>query len=73
MSSGKKKCNDNSKIVDEDIRFIIPRNSCTEVLKDIWYSGQRRWLDPVTYPKSVSLIPGEGSGELSEEKLTGSN
>ena len=44
MSSGKKKrtCNDNSKIaiwalvkmVAEDIGFIIPRNSFTDVLKD---------------------------------------
>ena len=29
--------------------------------------------NPVTYPKSVSSIPGEGSGELSEGKLTGDN
>ena len=28
---------------------------------------------PVTYPKSVSSIPSEGSGELSEGKLTGNN
>ena len=46
MSSGKKKkittCNANSKIaiwalvkmVAEDIRFIIPRNSDTDILKD---------------------------------------
>ena len=33
----------------------------------------RHWLDPVTYPKSVSSIPGEGSGELSEGKLTADN
>ena len=31
------------------------------------------WLDPVTYPKSASSIPSEGSGELSEGKLTGDN
>ena len=30
-------------------------------------------LDPVTYPKSVSSILSEGSGELSEGKLTGNN
>ena len=33
----------------------------------------KRWLDPVTYPKSVSSIPGESSGELSEGKLTVDN
>ena len=46
----KKKCNDNSKIanfaviiagkiVAEGIRFIIPRNSYTDVIKDTWHSG----------------------------------
>ena len=30
-------------------------------------------LDPVTCLKSVSSIPGEGSGELSEGKLTEDN
>ena len=42
----KKACNDNSKIaicalvkiVPEDIRFIIPRNSYTDVLQDTWPS-----------------------------------
>ena len=47
-------------MVAEDIRFIIPRNSYRGVLKNTW-------LDIVTYPKSVSSIPGEGSGEPSEE------
>ena len=51
-------------MVAEDIRFIIPRNSYTDVLKDT-----RHWLDPVTYPKSVNSIPGEGSGELSEGEI----
>ena len=47
MSSGKKTGNDNSnvaiwalvKMVGEDIRFIIHRNSYPDVLKDAWYSG----------------------------------
>ena len=35
---------------------------------------KKSWLDPMIYPKtSVSSIPGEGSGELSEGKLTGDN
>ena len=38
-------------------------------MSDTWHNG----LDPVTYPKSVSSIPGEGSGELSEGKLTRDN
>ena len=57
-------------MVAEDIKFIIPRNSYTDVFKDTWHS---RLLDPLTYPKSLNSIPGEGSGELSEGKLTGDN
>ena len=34
---------------------------------------KRRWLDPVTYPKSASSILGEGNEELSEGKLTEDN
>ena len=56
-------------MIAEDIKFITPRNSYTDVIKDI----SRYWLDTVTYSKSVSSIPDEGSGELSEEKLTGDN
>ena len=28
------------------------------------------WLDPVTYPKSVSSIPGEGSGRTFRGEIT---
>ena len=56
----------------------MPLSTVPCVLEDIcvWISGYykpyvfRDHLDPVTYPKSVSSIPGEGSGELSKGKLT---
>ena len=42
-------------------------SSTSHVLKDT------RRFDLVTFPKSVSSIPGEVNGELSERKLTGDN
>ena len=82
MSSGKKKSNNSKiaiwvlvKMVAEDIRFIIPWNSYTDVLKDTWH---KRWIKMLVRSsdipkKSVSSIPGEGSGELPVRKLTGDN
>ena len=43
----------------------------SSLLQEVGMSIQ--WLDPVTYPKSVSSILSEGNGELSEGKLTGDN
>ena len=51
-------------MVAEDIKFIIPRNSIADVLKDTLYSGKRRWLESLTYPMNGCSILDEGSGEL---------
>ena len=59
MSTIKKK-------IAEDIRFIILRNSCTDVFK----ATRFQWVKALVR-SSVSSIPDEGSSELSKGKLTG--
>ena len=59
-------------MVAEDFRFLIARNSYTDVLKiGQWIKSLVRSSD--IPPKSVISIPVEGRGELSEGKLTGDN
>ena len=59
-------------MVAEDFRFLIARNSYTDVLKiGQWIKSLVRSSD--IPPKSVISIPVEGSGKLSEGKLTGDN
>ena len=61
------------KMVAENIRFIIPRNSytCSQGHMAQWIKALVRSSD--IPKKSVSSIPSESSWELSEGKLTRDN
>ena len=63
-------------LTNQDLKLNNPQELvCHKIQPNQGHMAQwiKRWFDPATYSKSVSSIPGEGSGELSEGKLTGDN